>query len=84
MTIFTSDEYDELSNYVSYENSSIGDHLSGLINLSSFETDTVEAINLQRAINAELLYWLERFRNETKFVETTEIVERTSKELEWI
>jgi len=82
---FTHKEYNELGDYVDLEGSEVGGYLLQLLCLWDVPESHGKNKELQKAIDLELLYWLNRFRNEAKIIETIEPQpDRITKELEWL
>jgi len=83
--MISSDEYQELTEYVHAEGTEIGEYLCSLLCLSDFNEDHGMSTKFREAISVELSCWLTKFRieYELKTVVTPQ-PDRVHKELIWI
>jgi len=62
----TNEEYIELSNYVDLEGTEIGDYCLELLCLRDKNQDYGMSDEFSKALNVEMLLWLNKFRTETE------------------
>lgn len=85
MNLFTIKEYDELSNYAYLEGSDVGEYLHQLLILWEVPESYGKSEEIDNVVEKELLRWLNKFKNETRIVETLEPQPaRIHKTLEWL
>jgi hypothetical protein len=61
-------DLESLEDYVSLENSEIGEYVNSLLDIARFSQPHGMTDEFEKALEKELLHWLERFKSETKIV----------------